>query len=267
MVSNISSNESQSSISSNCREHQFSSSRKSLISSEIKILHKPIARRADGTEIINNVTEGSLQASLSNASNFNHCYFPRSLFLRQPIKTNTLSSQLLPCSSPIEQYDKEQVFHLLDQLDNEYSWNDFTAILDQLTSSTVEMQPEKNNALLSSNNEYEDKENSIIIPNLFDRLPLLSDYYTTLTFHIEDSRKISVYTMTIGTVQLSPTCLFPYSILNGRRPLLKCSIQTGFKRIRSQQQKHICHVTAIESLIDIECLEENDIILKVKIIN
>ncbi len=71
--------------------------------------------------------------------------------------------------------------------------------------------------------------------------------------------------MTLSIVQLSASILLPYSILNGRRPLLKCSNETCFKKIHSKQQMNTCQVTAIESSRNINQLQQNDIILKVKI--
>jgi hypothetical protein len=70
--------------------------------------------------------------------------------------------------------------------------------------------------------------------------------------------------MTLSTVQLSASILLPYSILNGRRPLLKSSNQTNFKQIHSKQKKYTYQVTAIESSLNIEQLQQNDILLKVE---
>ncbi|CAF4463367.1 unnamed protein product [Rotaria sp. Silwood2] len=266
ILSNISFDESQTNISLNTDEHQ-SSSEQSLTSSSyysvIKTLHKPIARRADGSEVKVISKENSLQYTTSNVLPFNHCYFPRSLLSREQININKITKRQLP-SPPIEQYNKNQLFHLLDQLDNECSPVDFATILDQLTLSSVQIQQIDNSSIsLINNDEYDDNENIFIIPNLFDESLSLSDYYTISTFNIDDPRKMTLYTMTIGTVQLKPSCLIPYSILNGRRPLLQSSIETDFKQVRSKRQKHICQVTAIESLTDIEYLRENDIILKI----
>jgi hypothetical protein len=119
---------------------------------------------------------------------------------------------------------------------------------------------------LISDNEDEE-ENILFTPNLFDQSSLFQDYYTTFTININDPSNIFIYTMTIGIVQLSPSLTIPYSLLNGRRPLLQCSIKTSFKQIRSKREKHTCQVTAIESLTNIEHLKENDIILKVRLFN
>ncbi|CAF0894170.1 unnamed protein product [Rotaria sp. Silwood1] len=273
ILSKLSFDESQINISLNTNEHQSLSSstslEQSLTSSSslnhsiIKILYKPIAQRADGSEIKISSTENSLQYTTSNVLPFNHCYFPRSLLSREQNNTNKITKRQLP-SHPIEQYDKNQLFHLLDHLDNECSSVDFTTMLDQLTLSSVQIQNIDNNiSLINDDDEYDDKENILIKTNLFDESSSLSDYYTISTFNIDDPRKLTLYTMTTGTVQLKPSCLIPYSILNGRRPLLQCSIETNFKQIRSKRQKHICQVTAIESLIDMKYLKENDIILKI----
>jgi hypothetical protein len=70
--------------------------------------------------------------------------------------------------------------------------------------------------------------------------------------------------MTLSTVQLSASILLPYSMINGRRPLLQCSKQTHFKQIHSKQKKYTCQVTAVESSLNIAQIQQNDIILKVK---
>ncbi|CAF1098622.1 unnamed protein product [Rotaria sordida] len=262
-LSKISFDESQTNISLSTDEHQSSSSSSSLLlnHSIIKTLYKPIARRIDGNEIEVISTENSLQYIPSNVFLYNHCYFPRSLLSREQINTNKIIKRQLPFPPIVEQYDKNQVLALLDQLDNECSSHDFTIMLDQLTLSSIQIQQIDNNISLLSDNEYNDKENIFIIPNLFNQS--LPNYYTISTFNIDDPRKIILYTMTISIVQLNPSCLIPYSILNGRRPLLQCSIQTNFKQVRSKREKYICQVTAIESLTDIKYLQENDIILKI----
>lgn len=220
-------------------------------------MHRPIARRADGTEIVAISTKNPLEKASPNVLLFKHCYFPRKLFSTAQTKTSTITkSQSL--SPPIEQYDKNQLFDLLDHLENQCSIIDFTTMLDQLNASSIPTQQ-------VDDIEYTEKEYDFTIPNLFDQFSSLHNYFTTLTFDIEDSRKISIYTMTLSTVQLSPSNLFPYSILNGRRPLLQCSTHTDFKRIRSKQDKDIYQVTAIESSANIKDVKENDIILKVRL--
>ena len=69
--------------------------------------------------------------------------------------------------------------------------------------------------------------------------------------------------MTFSTVQLTASIQLPYSILNGRRPLIKCSNQTNFKQIHSKQPKSIYQVTAIEFSLNIPQIQQNDILLKV----
>jgi len=208
--------------------------------------------------------ENPLHHASSNILIFNHCHFPRSLKSREQIKTSTIISDKQSPSPPIVQYDNNQLFHLLDQIENECSSFDFTTILNQLTLSSVQINQTDNNISLISDNEDENNENILIIPNLFDQPSLSQDYYTTFTININNLRNIFVYTMTIGTVQLSSSLTVPYSILNGRRPLLQCSIQTNFKQIHSKRPKYTCQVTAIESVNNIESLKENDIILKVR---
>ncbi|CAF3628949.1 unnamed protein product, partial [Rotaria sp. Silwood2] len=132
--------------------------------SVIKTLHKPIARRADGSEVKVISKENSLQYTTSNVLPFNHCYFPRSLLSREQININKITKRQLP-SPPIEQYNKNQLFHLLDQLDNECSPVDFATILDQLTLSSVQIQQIDNSSIsLINNDEYDDNENIFIIP-------------------------------------------------------------------------------------------------------
>ncbi|CAF1099665.1 unnamed protein product [Rotaria magnacalcarata] len=252
-------------ISLTTEEHQSSSGHSSISSSNHfirKTLYKPIARRADGSEITVDSTKSSLQSTSTNGFIFQRCHFPRSLLSREQVNANTTIKRQLP-SPPIQQFDRSQLFYLLDRLDNENSPSDFTVILGQLTLSAVHINKTDDNISLVSDNDYEDQETSFIIPNLFDQSTPLPDYYKISTYHVDDPKNLSLYTMTIGTVQLSPSHLIPYSILNGRRPLLKSSVGTDFKKVRSKRHKHTCQVTAIESLIDTEYLKENDIILKI----
>ncbi|CAM4917525.1 unnamed protein product [Rotaria socialis] len=252
-------------ISLTTEEHQSSSGHSSISSSNHSIrktLYKPIARRANGSEITADSTKSSLQSTSTNGLIFQRCHFPRSLLSREQANANITIKRQLP-SPPIQQFDISQLFYLLDRLDNESSPSDFTVTLDQLTLSTVHMNRTDDNISLVSDNEYEDQETNFIIPNLFDQSTPLPDYYKISTYHVDDPKNLSLYTMTIGTVQLSSSHLIPYSILNGRRPLLKSSVGTDFRKVRSKRHKHTCQVTAIESLIDTEYLKENDIILKI----
>jgi hypothetical protein len=255
----ISTNTSSEGNQTNLDEQHLSSS---LNHSITKTLHKPKARRADGSETTVVVSESSLKHPSSNVLLSNHCYFPRSLLLRERVNIDTeLTKQL--SSPPVEQFDNTEVFHLLDELENKCTNTDFTTMLDQLTLSFVPKHQTDNNPLLISDTD-ENEESSIFIPNLFDQATLSQDYYKTLTINIEDPTNICLYTMTVGTVQLTPSLLVPYSILNGRRPSLQSSVQTNFKQIRSKRQKHTHRVTAIESLINMKQLEQNDILLEVR---
>ena len=234
-----------------------------LNNSTRNILHKPKARRIDNSEIIIIPTDNSLQKTSTNALLFKHCHFPRSLLSHKRTNTNLEVEKNLS-SSPIEQYDQNQLFYLLDRLDNHCSSIGFTKMLDQLTLSTIQTQQIDNNISLVNDNEYKDEENIVSISSLFDSSLLSSNYYEIFTFTVDNLRNLYMYTMTIGIVQLNSSCLIPYSILNGRRPYLQTSMKTNFKPIRSKQQKYNCQVTAIESLTDIDYLKENDIILKVR---
>jgi hypothetical protein len=230
--------------------------------STAKTLHKPKARLPDGSERIVTSTENPLQPAPSNVLLFKHCYFPRSLTSRESVNTTaTTISKLSSPVPPIKQYDSNQLFHLLDEIENECSAVNFTAMLDQLTLSSGHIHQTDDNISLTSDDQDED---ILIIPNLFDQPSLSHDYYTTFTININDPRELSLYTMTIGTVQLGPDLVIPYSILNGRRPLLQSSLQTNFKQVHSKQQKTTCQVTAVESLTHMEHLQENDIIVKVR---
>jgi hypothetical protein len=252
-----------------------SSSTSSLTSasdhSMTKTLHRPKARRADGTEVIVASTKRSLRRASSDILIFHHCHFPRSLKPREQVNINVISDKQVSPSPTIEQYDHNQVFHLLDQIENECSPVHFTTMLDQLTLSTVQIHQidgnNNNNLLFVNNHENEHEENISINPNLFDQPALSQEYYETFNIHIDDPKKVLLYTMTIGIVQLSPSLTVPYSILNGRRPLLQSSVQTNFRKIYRKQPKHISQVTAIDSTKYTELLKENDIILRVRFLD
>jgi hypothetical protein len=143
--------------------------------------------------------------------------------------------------------------------------------LDHLTSSTIIIQNDQDqinhidNLSLIDNEEEEEEES--ILPNLFHQsIPSTQEklFYSTFMIPIENSQNIFLYTMTLSTVQLSASILLPYSILNGRRPLIKSSDHTHFKQIRSKQKRSTHQVTAIESCLNIDQLQQNDILLKVK---
>ncbi|CAF1262375.1 unnamed protein product [Adineta steineri] len=246
--------------------HVKESSVSSSNHSTIKTMYKPIARRADGTEIVAVSTENSSENVSSNNLLFNQCYFPRSLFSQESRNTNDMSKIDLPLLQ-IEKYDSVQLYHLLSEIENECTPMNFTKMLDQLKLSSVQIrQTEDNNTSLSTDEEEdddEDKENIDIIPNLFDQSSSSQEYYTTFTINIDDPRKISLYTMTIGTVQLCSEGVVPYSVLSGHRPLLQRSEETKFKQVRSKRRKQTHHVAAIESFTNIENLQKNDIILNI----
>jgi len=263
LTTNVSSEGTQTNFTLNSDEYSSSPSSSSS-SSTRQTVHRPKARRADGTEIISTSTRPRLRRASSDLMIFHHCHFPRSLKSHKIVEEQEQQHSILSSTSyTIEQYDNNQVMHLLDQLDTQgCSSNDFTAMLDQLTMTTVHI--ENSLSETSSKSILENNENSfVLLPNLFDQSGLSDDYYQILNVVIDDSNKISIYTMTIGIVQLSPSLIVPYSILNGRRPFLQCSNRTNFKRIQSKQVKQTCQVTAIESIINIESLQENDILLKV----
>ncbi|CAF0825273.1 unnamed protein product [Rotaria sp. Silwood1] len=264
----------------------INSSTSSLGDSLTQTLFAPKALRPDGTEmILSSTSKSPLSRTSSNILLLNNVYFPRSLTSRGKININSTSKRQLPSIPYLqsnenkeiehEQFDTKQLYDLLDHLDNntkQYSNKDFTNMLDQLTLSTVIHNNQdhinmnfsiENLSLINNNdNNYEE----IIFPNIFDQsLPATQEklFYTTLTINMDDVKNILLYTMTISTVQISASILVPYSILNGRRPFLKCSKQTHFKQIHSKQQQYTCQVTAIESSLNIKQLQQNDIILKI----
>ena len=241
-------------------------------------LYAPTPRRSDGSEVVRSPSAKlpSAQES-SNILLFNHCHFPRSLTSHRKVQMNSPSKRQLP-SLPVvhnaeeKQYPADEVYDLLDHLDNHSSAH-FAEKLNQMTLSTIiQHHQETNNGSINEESlrEIDDEEKENAFPNLFEQ-PSLSTtqeklFYSILNFHIDDPRKIlSLYTMTLGTVQLSASILLPYSILNGRRPVLRCSRRTNFKRIRSKQSNQTCQVTAIESCSTNKQFQLNDIILKVMI--
>ena len=264
----------------------LNSSTSSLNDSFQQRLYTPKVRRSDDKEIIHlssplTSSKSSLLCSSSNVLSINHCFFPRSLLLHRKIPTNsTLKRQLpsIPCVKLSEenliqhyqQFDKTQLYNLLDYLNNDSNSDshiDFTHMLDELTLSTITIQDQiKQNLSIDNNNNNDIEED--ILPNLFEQsLPSIQEklFYTILTIDTDDDLKtIVLYTMTLSTIRISASILLPYSMLNGRRPLLKCSTQTHFKQIHSKQPKHTYQVTAIESSLKVKQLQQNDIILKVK---
>ena len=251
-------------------------------------LVRPTARRPDGTEVqpVISSQKRSPGTGSSKVLPWQYSTFPRSLFLRKMDKSVDLTSKRqLPSvplihqseqnSSPIEQFDKSQIFHLLDNLDsdsNSSTSGNFTTVLDQLKTSTIInchslLSPDHSFTENLSTSIHDENNDEEILPHIFDKPPSIHErvFFTKLTVSVNDPATISLYTMTVSTVQLSASISLPYSILNGRRPLLKSSKKTNFKPIRSKGNKYTCHVTAIESTSPQNSLEPNDIVLEVKI--
>ena len=245
-------------------------------------LHAPIPRRSDGTEILRSPSSKlPLTKGPPNVLLFNHCHFPRALTSHGKAQTSSISKRQLPSLPSVQkseekQYSTEEVYDLLDQLDN-HSSTHFTDKLNRLTLSTVIQQhhemingtinQEDLSEVEEEGDDYDNEEKENIFPNLFEPSSSTTEqeklFYSTLDVGMDDANNLLLYTMTLGTVQLSASMLLPYSILNGRRPSLKCSERTNFKRIRSKQPKHTCQVTAIESCSTSKQLQPNDIILRV----
>ncbi|UJR21534.1 hypothetical protein I4U23_024619 [Adineta vaga] len=232
-----------------------------------KTLYRPVARRADGSEIISTVTaENPIRNTSTTNSLFNQRFFPRSLLSHESISLNSTKKNLSSSSPPpMKQYDNTQLFYLLDCIENECTPNDFTQILDQLNLSFGQVSKIDDDTAVHNDDNDDDmtRENMTIIPNLFDESYSSQDYYTTFIVNIDDPRKLSLYTMTISTVQLSPFRIIPYSILIGHRPFLQHSKDTNFKRFRSQQYNYTYQVIAVESFTNMERIQMNDIILKI----
>ena len=272
LLSSISSEGNQSSIHFPTDEYRStpSSLEKSLGSSSndnnSKTIHKPKVRRADGTEFIPPPTRRTLRRASSNILIFNHCHFPRALKSRESINS-IISEQQVPLLTSIVQQDHTELYHLLDQIENESSHVNFTNMLDQFLISSTQIPSIENPMSNISAAQNEHGEEILIHRNLFDQTELSSPYFTTWTINVDDAKRISLYTMTIGIVQLTPSLTVPYSILNGRRPFLQSSIQTNFRKIYSKQPKHISQVTAIESSLNTDSLQVNDIIIKVRILD
>ena len=248
----------------------INSSTISLNQSPIQTIHIPKARRSDGTEVVHSNT---LPRTSSNVFLFNQCYFPRSLTSRGKMNTNSLSKRQLPILPTVQiveekQFQTDKLYDLLDHLDN-HSSNVFTDKLEQLKLSNVLQlhREEINNIATEEVKEQAEIEQENVLPNFFDQPSSIQEklFYSITTIHLDDPSNLSLYTMTLSTVQLSASILLPYSILNGRRPLLKCSNGTNFKQIPSKQTKSTYQVTAIESSSNNDQLQQNDILLKVKI--
>ena len=268
----ISSEENQTNIRFNTDEYQSSSSsssfEQSLTSSSnqsiAKTLHKPKARRADGMDVIITSTARPMRRASSDILIFHQCHFPRSLKSRAQVNTSVISEVQVLYSPPVEQYDQTDLFHLLDRMKNdECSPVSFTIMLHQLTLSSVQTHQTDDNQSSINDHQFENDEKIFVHRYLFDQPGLSQEYYTTLNIHIDDSKQVSVYRMTIGIVQLSPSFIVPYSILDGRQLLLQSSMQTNFQKIPSKRSNHISTSQTIESFLNTESSRENDIILKV----
>ncbi|CAF0759069.1 unnamed protein product [Adineta ricciae] len=250
---------------------------------QIPTVYIPKARRADGTELVlsspssSSPSSSSLSKSpvLTNISLFNHSYLPRSLTTRGKSNVNSTFKRQLPAvpssdQKPVlqEHISSEQLYDLLDNLDTRSSQDTFTHKLEQITVSTKVPTNEESHIDHSSveNSPVIDYNEKNILSNLFNHCQTSSQeeqFYSTFQINIEDVKDLTLYTMTLSTVQLSASILLPYSILNGRRPLLTCSNQTCFKKISSKQPKNTYQVTAIEKSLNATELQPNDIILKI----
>ena len=253
----------------------------SLNHSLTQTLFKPKARRPDGSEVPIFPANHSFTHVSSHETPFDYSCFPRSLKSREKCNLNSSSSKRQLPSVPIAhsdeeksieyaQFDTHQLYHLLDHLDNESQASspsmDFTRMLDQLTLSTCTNPHPFRSPANQSLVEDLDASRDTTPPNLFDQsLPSAQEthFYTTITIPMDNPKNLSLYTMTLGTVQFSTSLLLPYSILMGRRPLLVGSTQTDFKPVRSKRQRYTCQVTAIESSLKTQPLKQNDILLKV----
>ena len=251
-------------LSADDRQSTPSLERSSSNETNSQTIHKPKVCRADGTEVLPLPTRRTLRRASSNILIFNHCHFPRALKSCKPMNSSIHSEEHVSSMSSIVQQDHTELFHLLDQIENESSHVNFTNMLDQFIVSSTQISPIGSHISSTSEQQSENQEEIFIHSNLFDQTELSSPYYTTLNINVDNAKRISVYTMTIGIVQLTPSVTVPYSILNGRRPFLQSSIQTNFRKVYSKRPKHISQVTAIESSPNTELLRENDIILKVR---
>lgn len=244
-------------------------------------LHAPKPLRADGTEVVRlPPSKTPLKQGPSSISLLNHCHFPRALTSQGKTLTSSMLKRQLPILPIVHQseekrYSTEEVYDLLDHLDN-HSSTHFTDKLNRLSLSTVIQQHhERINGTTNQedfdheeeNDNYDDEEKENIFPHLFESSSSTTTqeklFFSKLDIDMENPNNLLLYTMTLSTVQISASILLPYSILNGRRPLLKCSKQTNFRRIQSKQPRHTCQVTAIESCSTSKQLQPNDIILKV----
>ncbi|CAF1296986.1 unnamed protein product [Adineta ricciae] len=241
-----------------------------------KTLYKPVARRTDGSEMISTTAVNPLQNARSADSLFNRRFFPRSLLLNEPAIQNSTRQTHSP-SPPMKQYDNTQLYNLLDRIENQCTPIDFTLMLDRLPLSFGQAAERDHDGSAGNDNHntYDSDDddgismsgdNIATLPDLFDESSSSSssqDYYTTFVVNIDNPRNISLYKMTVSSVQLSPSRTVPYSILIGRRPLLERSKETNFKRFRSRQHRHTYQVIAIESFMNTDCIQTNDIILKI----
>lgn len=247
-------------------------------------LLRPKARRPDGTEPV--VLQASSSQPTSNSSSsklpWNHLTFPRALTSRGKLNVTITSKRQLPSLPalqvspeqkrvPDEQFDTNQLYQLLDHLD-EHSHRsspvDFISMLDQLSLSTVLDQSAQPISQESTNaHSASDDSDEAILPEFFDHpLPSAQEkrFYTTFTIPLSDPTTLRLYVMTCSIVQFSASIYLPYSVLAGRRPHLASSKQTSFTPVRSKRKNYTCQVTAVESSLNLPELKPNDILLKVR---
>lgn len=212
----------------------------------------------------------------SDVGFLHRCHFPRSLTShgkqltnRSPPKRQLPSAPKVQSVEPKQQFVPEQIYDLLDHLDEKMHGN-FTRQLEELTLSHVIPQSESENSTQIDNDEQNIVvENETILPDFFSQtIPIEQEkrFYSIHTFHISNSQHLSLYTMTFSTVQLTGSLLVPYSILNGRRPFLQCSNETNFKQIPSKKRSNLTYqITAVEDAFNNPDIQQNDIILKVRL--
>jgi hypothetical protein len=247
-----------------------------------KTLNRLNIRRVDDSKSLDMDSTMSLERTTSSVLLLNRCFFPRSLINKKHRVLSTTSITQVSKSN-IEQFDFDQVLQLLDQLVSTCSHDQFAAMLSQLTvtSHSQAQTHAKTDALLVNNadaidNDDDDddddaddnsSQSTILYSNLFDLQYESHNYYTIQTIIIDQSNQLSVYPMTISTLQVNSGSIIPYSIVSGHRPVLQRSLTTKFKRIRSKRPVHTCHVTGVDSMTShAEHLRENDIIYQVSIV-
>lgn len=254
-------------------ERTFNEAKKIVSVREDFQLVRPVALRPDGTKA------DSVPSSTREITKpWQSSAFPRSLTSRKTLPVNNSKRQLpsVPIvepkiTTPIEQFQSEQVFQLLDNLssnDEEKSSKTFFSLLDQM--KTIHVEPNCSSFSFTESNPVEqfsfNEKLRISAEKLFQHSICsgAERFYRTFVVSLNDSTNLPLYEMTVSTVQFSSTIQLPYSILDGRRPLIKYSNRTNFKPIQSKRNTWTCHVTALESPLETNSLKQNDIILQVK---